>query len=71
MEDLDPEEAGAIIDPALKLMIDADHRYDGYVVSAGHPFYTRLNVLLDAEDFDRFVRRKYGLGTITTTPMRE
>jgi hypothetical protein len=23
--------------------------------SPGHPFYTRLNVLLDAEDFDRFV----------------
>jgi len=30
MEDLDPEEARAIIDPALKLMIDAAHRYDGY-----------------------------------------
>jgi double zinc ribbon protein len=29
MEDLDPEEARAIIDPALKLMIDAVHRYDG------------------------------------------
>jgi hypothetical protein len=35
MEDLDPEEARAIIDPALKLMIDAVHRYDGYVVAAG------------------------------------
>jgi class 3 adenylate cyclase len=32
MEDLDPEEARFIIDPALKLMIDAAHRYDGYVV---------------------------------------
>jgi class 3 adenylate cyclase len=28
MEDLDPEEARAIIDPALKLMIDAVQRYD-------------------------------------------
>src|SRR5216683_3304852 len=28
MEDLDPEEARAIIDPALKLMIDAVRRYD-------------------------------------------
>jgi ribosomal protein L40E len=27
MEDIDPEEARAIIDPALKLMIDAAHRY--------------------------------------------
>jgi class 3 adenylate cyclase len=34
MEDLDPEEASAIIDPALKLMIDAAHRYDGHVVQS-------------------------------------
>src|SRR5262249_59417124 len=27
MEDLDPEEARAIVDPALKLMMDAVHRY--------------------------------------------
>ncbi len=31
-QDLDPEEARAIIDPALKLMIDAARRYDGYIV---------------------------------------
>src|ERR1017187_5910612 len=30
-QDLDPEEARAIIDPALKLMMDAVHRYDGYI----------------------------------------
>jgi class 3 adenylate cyclase/tetratricopeptide (TPR) repeat protein len=34
MEDLDPEEARSIIDPALKLMIDATHHYDGYVVQS-------------------------------------
>jgi class 3 adenylate cyclase len=34
MEDLDPEEARAIIDPALKLMIEAVRRYDGYVVQS-------------------------------------
>jgi class 3 adenylate cyclase len=34
MRDLDPEEARAIIDPALRLMIDAVHRYDGYVVQS-------------------------------------
>src|ERR1700736_4944519 len=34
MEELDPEEARAIIDPALKLMIEAVHRYDGYVVQS-------------------------------------
>ncbi len=27
MEDLDPEQARAIVDPALRLMIDAAHRY--------------------------------------------
>ena len=26
--------------------------------SPGHPFYARLNALLDAEDFDRFVEKK-------------
>src|SRR5215471_14094886 len=31
MENLDPEEARAIVDPALKLMSDAVHHYDGYV----------------------------------------
>jgi hypothetical protein len=34
MEDIDPEEARAIIDPALKLMIEAVRRYDGYVVQS-------------------------------------
>ena len=29
MEDLDPEEARAIVDPALKLIIETAHRYDG------------------------------------------
>ena len=33
-QDLDPEEARALVDPALKLMIDAVHRYDGYVVQS-------------------------------------
>src|SRR5262245_54328644 len=31
MENLDPEEARAIVDPALTLMADAVHHYDGYV----------------------------------------
>src|SRR5215813_14469782 len=31
IEDLDPEEARAIIDPALHLMMDAVHHYEGYV----------------------------------------
>jgi class 3 adenylate cyclase/tetratricopeptide (TPR) repeat protein len=31
MEDLDPEEARAVVDPALKLMMEAVHHYGGYV----------------------------------------
>src|SRR3990170_6917954 len=34
MEDLDPEEAGRIIDPALRLMMAGVHRYEGYVVQS-------------------------------------
>jgi predicted ATPase/class 3 adenylate cyclase len=34
IEGLDPEEARAIIDPALQLMMDAVHQYDGYVAQA-------------------------------------
>src|SRR5215469_9322604 len=34
MEDLDPEEARAIVDPALKLMIVAVHKYGGYIVQS-------------------------------------
>jgi class 3 adenylate cyclase len=34
MEGLDPEEARRIVDPALKIMIEAVRRYDGYVVQS-------------------------------------
>src|SRR5262244_2261425 len=34
LEGLDPEDARAIIDPALQLMMDAVHRYEGYVAQA-------------------------------------
>src|SRR5713101_4197257 len=34
IEGLDPEEARAVIDPALQLMMDAVHRYEGYVAQA-------------------------------------
>ncbi len=34
MEDLDPEEARAIVDPALKVMMDAVHHYGGYVAQS-------------------------------------
>src|SRR5262249_8871011 len=34
LEDLDPEEARRLIDPALKLMMEAVHRYEGYVAQS-------------------------------------
>jgi class 3 adenylate cyclase/predicted ATPase len=34
IEGLDPEDARAVIDPALQLMMDAVHRYEGYVAQA-------------------------------------
>ena len=34
VEDLDPEEAQAIVDPALKMMIEAVRHYDGYIVQS-------------------------------------
>ena len=51
MEDLDPEEARAIIDPALKLMIEAVHRYDGYVVqSTGDGIFALFGAPVAHED---------------------
>jgi class 3 adenylate cyclase/predicted ATPase len=51
MEDLDPEEARAIIDPALRIMIDAVRRYDGYVVqSIGDGIFALFGAPLAHED---------------------
>ena len=51
MENLDPEEARAIVDPALKLMIDATHRYDGYVVqSTGDGIFALFGAPVAHED---------------------
>jgi class 3 adenylate cyclase len=51
MEGLDPEEARAIVDPALKLMIDAVHRYGGYIVqSTGDGIFALFGAPLAHED---------------------
>src|SRR5882757_448394 len=34
MEELDPEEARAIVDPALRIMVDSVRHYEGYVVQS-------------------------------------
>jgi class 3 adenylate cyclase len=51
MEDLDPEEARASVDPALKLMMDAVHRYDGYIVhSTGDGIFALFGAPVAHED---------------------
>jgi class 3 adenylate cyclase/predicted ATPase len=51
MEDLDPEEARGIVDPALKLMIEAVRRYDGYVVqSTGDGIFALFGAPVAHED---------------------
>jgi class 3 adenylate cyclase len=51
MEDLDPEAARALVDPALKLMIDAVHHYEGYVVqSTGDGVFALFGAPLAHED---------------------
>jgi class 3 adenylate cyclase len=51
MEDIDPEKARAIVDPALKLMIDAVNRYGGHVVqSTGDGVFALFGASLAHED---------------------
>src|SRR5713226_2377476 len=51
IEDLDPEEARAIVDPALKLMMDAVHHYGGYVAqSTGDGIFALFGAPLAHED---------------------
>ncbi len=58
-QDLDPEEARAIVDPALKLMIDAVRRYDGYVVqSTGDGIFAIFGAPVAHEDHPQ--RALYG-----------
>jgi class 3 adenylate cyclase len=49
--DLDPEETRAIIDPALQLMMDAVHRYEGYVAqSLGDGIFALFGAPIAHED---------------------
>src|SRR6266852_4709258 len=51
MEDLDPEEARAIVDPALTLMMEAVHRYGGYIVqSTGDGIFALFGAPVAHED---------------------
>src|SRR5262249_25624180 len=49
--DLDPEDARAIVDPVLQLMMAAVHRYDGYVAqSTGDGIFALFGAPLAHED---------------------
>src|SRR5262249_17943793 len=51
IEDLDPEEARAIVDPALKLMMEAVQRYGGYVAqSTGDGIFALFGAPVALED---------------------
>ena len=51
MRDLDPEEARAIVDPVLRLMMAAVHRYGGYVAqSTGDGIFALFGAPLAHED---------------------
>src|SRR3989454_4247435 len=60
IEGLDPEEARALIDPALQLMMDAVHRYEGAVVGVGG---VGSNVVQ--------VARAFGAGQIIAVDVRD
>jgi class 3 adenylate cyclase/tetratricopeptide (TPR) repeat protein len=54
LEDLDPEEARHVIDPALQLMMDAVHRYEGYVAqSTGDGIFALFGAPIAHEDHAR------------------
>src|SRR5215467_14134542 len=54
MEGLDPEEARAIVDPTLQLMMDAVHRYEGYVAqSRGDGIFALFGAPIALEDHAR------------------
>jgi class 3 adenylate cyclase len=49
--DLDPEEARRLVDPALKLMMDVVHRYEGYVAqSTGDGIFALFGAPVAHED---------------------
>jgi class 3 adenylate cyclase len=51
IEDLDPEDARAIIDPVLRLMIEAVHRYEGRVAqSTGDGIFALFGAPIAYED---------------------
>ena len=65
IEDLDPEEARSLIDPAIQLMMDAVHRYEGYVAQyTGDGIFALFGAPIAHEDHpQRAVYAAPGQGT--------
>jgi hypothetical protein len=70
-QDLDPEEARAIVDPALKLMIEAACRYDGYVVqSTGDGIFALFGAPVAHEDHQQRANLQKLLCVRVVKPMK-
>jgi class 3 adenylate cyclase len=70
-QDLDPEEARAIVDPALKLMIEAACRYDGYVVqSTGDGIFALFGAPVAHEDHPQRANLQKLLRVRVVKPMK-
>jgi class 3 adenylate cyclase len=77
IEGLDPEEARAIIDPALQLMMEAVYRYEGYVAQAlGDGIFALFGAPIAHEDHPQRAlygrcacKRRYG-GIVTSCGVR-
>src|SRR5205823_9494317 len=80
IEGLDPEDARALLDPALQLMMEAVHRYEGYVAQAlgdgifalfgapvaheDHPQRALYAALRMQEELKRYSARLRGVGNL-------
>ena len=52
MEEVDPEEARALVDPALKLMIETANRYGGFIVQpTGSGIFVLFGAPVAQEDY--------------------
>jgi class 3 adenylate cyclase len=64
IEDVDPERARRIVDLALQLMIDAIHRYEGYVAQlTGEGIFALLSAPIAHEDHAQRAHYRFLLAT--------
>jgi class 3 adenylate cyclase len=72
IEDLDPEEARRLVDPALKLMMDAVHHYGGYVAqSTGDGIFALFGAPIAHADHPQRVIRGVALAGSTQVTLAD